>query len=358
MNDAPAATELKRDSAEQFEALAGSFARAWEEHPDERVERWFVMAGRPTRFRVAGRDLAERMLRPFLHLRTDPASDPALVVDLWDEKATGVGCEHCEPREDLAFLGAFGASSDGRFIMHELAQTKSIIDRVGGRLLGWAGTYERLTLYELGRPLHSQLLLWHKDRDMQAAHSGLVAKDGEGVLFGGPGGSGKSTVSLTCHGAGWDFLGDDYIGVEKLEDGSYRGHSVYSSTHVDPEHLKRFPDLVPYAVHGTLAVEDKAAVMLAEARPERLTRTARIRAIALPRVAHQPTTTVRPAKASEALLQLAPSSLMMLPHAGLNAREFGRMSELVMTLPTFRVDLGYDMETIPDHIGHILEQAL
>jgi len=242
--------------------------------------------------------------------------------------------------------------------MHELAQTKSILDRVDSRLLGWAGTHQRLTLYELGRPLHSQLLLWHKDRDMQAAHSGLVAREGNGVLFGGPGGSGKSTVSLTCHKAGWDFLGDDYIGVEHLEGGGYVGHSVYSSTHVDPEHLKRFPDLLPHAVYGTLAVEDKAAVMLAEARPERLSHSARIRAVALPRVAHTPKTVVRRATAAEALLQLAPSSLVMLPHAGMNQREFARMAELVQALPAFRVDLGYDMETIPDHIGWILDQAM
>ena len=34
------------------------------------------------------------------------------------------------------------------------------------------------------------------------------------------------------------------------------------------------------------------------------------------------------------------------------------MAELVQALPAFRVDLGYDMETIPDHIGWILDQAM
>lgn len=358
VTEAAAESELLRDTEEQFTALDKSFGQAMEAAPDELVERWFTMAGRATRFRVVGRELAARMLRPFLHLQRQPASEIALSVDLWDESATGVHNPYCHVREDLAFLGAFGASEDGRFIMHELAQTKSVLDRVQRRLLGWAGTHERLTLYELGRPLHSQLLLWHKDRDMQAAHSGLVARNGHGVLFGGPGGSGKSTVSLTCHKAGWDFLGDDYIGVQHLEDGGFIGHSVYSSTHVDPEHLKRFPDLLPHAVYGTLAVEDKAAVMLAEARAERLTASARIRAVALPRVAHKPKTTVRKATAAEALLQLAPSSLVMLPHAGMNQREFARMAKLVQSLPAFRVELGYDMESIPDHIGWILDQAL
>lgn len=364
MSTATGRAEYRTDSKEQFEGLAEAFTRALESQPESVVERWYVMAGRPVRFRVVGTELARTVLRPFFHLRIDPAARPVLSVDLWDESETQVRSAVCDARSDLEWFGAFGASEDGRFVMHEMAQTKSVMDRVEQRLVGWVGTHAHLTLYELGRPLHSQLLLWHKDRGIQAVHAGLVARDGDGVLFGGPGGSGKSTVALTCHRAGFDFLGDDYIGIERVEEedksdsGGYVGHSVYSSTHVDPEHLKTFPALVPHAVHGTLPAEDKVVVLLAEARPERLVQHARLRAIALPRVAHTDTTVIRRASPAEALLQLGPSSLLMLPHAGLSATEFQRLSTLVESVPTYRIDLGRDFDRIPDRVEDILRESM
>ena len=358
MTSETARAEYRTDAAEQYASLADGFERALRARADLVVERWFRMAGVPTRFRVVGPDFAGKVLRPFAHLAVDAADDAFLTVDLWDQSETGIGAAACEVHSTLDWFGCFGSSANGRFVMHELAQTKSVLDRVERRLVGWAGTHEQLTLYELGRPLHSQLLLWHKDRGIQAVHAGLVARDGEGILFGGPGGSGKSTVALTCHRAGFDFLGDDYIGVERRDDGGWIGHSVYSSTHVDPGHLETFPALVPHAVHGTLPTEDKVVVLLSEARPERLVRHARIRAIVLPRVAHTDTTVIRPASSAEALLQLGPSSLLMLPHAGVDAAEFKRMSTLVETVPTYRADLGRDFERIPDRIQEVLESSI
>ena len=199
-------------------------------------------------------------------------------------------------------------------------------------------------------------MLWHKDRDVQAIHAGLVARDGEGVLFGGPGGSGKSTTALTCLKAGFEYMADDYVALKALDDGSYEGHSLFCSTHLEPGHLEKFPYLRPHAIPGRLPREDKSLVLLSQVLPEGLSRKARIRAVALPRVVDAPRPSIRPASTIEALLRLAPSSLILLPYAGVAAGEFEKLSRFLETIPTYWLELGSAMDEIPDRIAEILER--
>ena len=311
-------------------------------------------------FRVAGAQLAERILRPFEHLRT-PDTHPghdALTVDLWDENETGIGCDGCVALDDLLAPDDLARSPDGRYVLHTRPQTKSCFDRRGARIVGWVGKTERLTQYEAGRPLHSQLLLWHRDQGMQAVHAGLVARSGEGVLFGGAGGSGKTTTALTCLMRGFSFLADDYVGLEPAGDGEFVGHSLYSSSHFEPEHLQRFPELLPHAAPGKLPIEDKHLVLLPDVFPTGFAHSARIRAVALPRVQDIPTSRLRPARRGEALLRLAPSSILMLPHAGVSGGGFENMADLVASVPVYWLDLGRDLDSIPERVGELLALGL
>jgi hypothetical protein len=57
----------------------------------------------------------------------------------------------------------------------------------------------------------------------------------------------------------------------------------------------------------------------------------------------------------EALLRLAPSSLILLPYAGVAAGEFEKLSTFLQEVPTYWLELGFDMEEIPVKIGEILE---
>lgn len=327
---------------------------------------YYRLAGRRVRLRVLGAALARSAHRPIAHLAEPPPTDsdgvveePELTIDLWDETATDLACAGCVPHDDLTIQSQVTASHGGRFVVEERAQLVSAFDRAAGRIIAWVGDAARLTRYELGRPLHSHLLLWHRDRGVRAVHSGLVARDGQGVLFGGPGGSGKSTVSLTCLAAGLDYLADDYVGLEPSGSGGYRGYSLYSSTAVDPVHMRRcFPDLVRHEIPGVLPHEDKSLVLLADLFPGQLPRVAEVRAVALPRVADRDHTVVRPATTFDALLRLAPSSLMALPHSNLGAGSLDILTDFVSSVPTFWLDLGRDLAEIPLAVEKILEEGL
>lgn len=343
---------------QEYEQFFRGFRQAWARNPDQRHERWFTFADRPARIRVAGGGLADHVFRAFSHLARDPGEEEtaALTVELWDERACGVGVEGLGPGDDLNADGATFVSDDGWIVVTARTQLRTAYQRVARHLVGWVGRHDHLTQYEVGRPLHSELMLWHKDLDVQAIHSGLVARDGNGVLFGGPGGSGKSTTALTCLEAGLQYLADDYVALMARPDGSWIGHSLYCSTHLEPGHLEKFPFLQPHAVPGRLPREDKSLVMLSEVHPGGLGRKACIRAVALPVVRDVPTPTLREASKVESLLRLAPSSLLMLPYGGIAAGEFEKLSRFLEDVPTYWLELGGGMEEIPHRIDEILER--
>jgi hypothetical protein len=356
--DSVAAAGSGLDAEETYRSLTRAFDHARRTCPEAMVEVWYRFAGRLARMRCVGRRLAERLGRPFSHLRANPEVDalPELRIDLWDEAETGVTSEGCRVADDAYRPGQVAASDDGRFVTHARSRTRTGFDGSASHLVGWAVGAERLTLFELGRPLHSQLLLWLSDRGVQPVHAGLVALDGRGVLFGGPGGSGKTTVALTCLEAGFQYLADDYVGLESANEG-FIGHSLYVSTHIDPKHLRRFPALLPHAIEGTLPIEEKYLVLLPDVFPAGYASQVPIRAVVLPHVTGADRTSWRRASRAEALLRLAPSSLFMLPHVGAG-NGFQVLSRLVESVPVFRLDLGADLPGIPQRIAEILAEAV
>ena len=340
---------------ESWAALTERLARAREGRRADGTERFFTFGGRVARVLVIGRCLSRRILRPFAHLELEdrPADPPALAVDMWDEAECPT--EGGDPFGGLEVEDTLPvqASEDGRFVSYLSAQSWTAIDRQERRIISMVADTERLTLYERGRPLHAPLLLWHRDQGLEALHAGLVARSDQGVLFVGEGGSGKSTAALSCLFAGFDYLGDDYIGLQSLSDGSRVGHSLYCSTHLEPAQLERFPELAARAAPATLAREDKWLVLLDDVCPDRLGRAASITRIVLPIVTGVRRPRLRPASKGEALLRLAPTSLLMLPHARHNAMD--ALAGLVDGASCHWLELGGMPERIPELIGGLLE---
>ncbi|MGD2124292.1 MAG: hypothetical protein PVJ76_21360, partial [Gemmatimonadota bacterium] len=258
---------------EENDQLTALFEEAWNRNPGLRHEEWFTFADYPARIRIVGHGLAKDVFRAFQHLaRSGEAPDPALYINLWDQKETGLGIDGLRPSEDLNAQGETYVSEDGHVVVTARPQTRTAFQRVERIMVGWVADHGHLTQYEIGRPLHSEMMLWHKDRDVQAIHAGFVSRNGDGVLFGGPGGAGKSTTALTCLKAGFEYMGDDYVGLKALGGGEYEGHSLFCSTHLEPKHLKRFPYLKEFAIPGRLPREDKSLVLLSEVLPGGLSR--------------------------------------------------------------------------------------
>jgi hypothetical protein len=305
------------------------------------------------RIRIVGHQLAQHILQSFSHLRTDTTSPNTsqLTIDLWDENATGIRCYTGSRVSGPGWTEVTSVSSDGRFVGQLLPNTLTCFDRNAQCIVGSIAWSERIFIYERAKPLARLLLEWHNDRHIQVIHAGLVSRQGKGVLFAAKSGSGKSTSSLACLCAGFHYVGEDFIGLQKLEDGSFVGHSLYNSVFLETGHLARFPDLAPYVIKG-MPHEEKSVVILSHVFPERLERVAPIRAVMLPRVMDTSESRIRPASRGQVLLALGPSSLIEIPSRGMDG--FARLAQLVEQVPTYWLELGRNLDSIPRRVEELL----
>jgi hypothetical protein len=357
-NRAPAPLAPVADADLGFKIMREAFAEAKRLHPCACRDSSYVLAGQPVRMRIVGRKLAEFMDLPFAHLRSEDAHlpVPGLTVELWDQSETKISCQIGLTRDDLDLHPNLKRSADGRYASYQLQHSLVCLDRHSGFMVGYASNAEELSLYERGRPLHVPLSLWHKSLEMPLVHAGLVSKNGRGVLLAGPGGSGKSTSAVMCAYAGFDYLSDDLVGLELSSDGRFVGHSVYNSTFMEPDHLNRFPLLNRHAITGRYPFEKKHLVLLSQIASLKFERSCRIEAIVLPRVLHAPTSRLRPISKGEALLALAPSSLLVGERSyGLEG--FDKLSRLVQQVSCDRLELGGALDEIPRVLEGLLSEA-
>jgi hypothetical protein len=318
------------------------------EHRFERLLSSFESARR----RAAGLEA------PLAHLHVPGGSDARLSIDLWDSDESGVPGlppdeKHAAGRSWMLGPGGFAISPDGRFASHELGKSVAWIDRREQRIVGWIAGAASLTLHQRGKPLQVLLALWASDRGLVAVHAGLVARGGRGVLVPGRSGAGKSTVTLSCLLAGYDYIGDDWIGIGYATDGSVHGHGLYSSTSLAAAHAAtHFPHL---HAHATAPEDDseKSLVLLHELFPDALASGATIRALALPRIVAGAAARPRRAAKSEALLALAPGTVFVLrPRAGRAGVE--RLAALVESVPAWWLEVGSDPTEIARNVDEIL----
>jgi len=338
-------------------ALHRSFVAALAHHPGSLREEHYVFAGRPIRLRVVGAGMAMRTHRAFAHLRcTGALRAPMLRIDLWDETETAIpGLPESSTtdleRRWLACDGVLTASPDGRYVSFRYREAVTILDRVEQHMIGCRRHGAHLSGGDYSKPLLMLLSIWYHDRGVQVLHTGLMAHSGIGVLIPGESGSGKSTTTLSGLEQGLEFLGDDFVGLERSADGGFLGHSLFSTACLLRDNLSRFPELRRQVVDDASQAEEKPILFLSEIFPDRIRTTVPIRAVVLLRI-RQAHTRVRPARRAEALRHIAASTLhTVVPRPGRDALEM--IGALVETVPAWWLDLGSDLCDIPPAIARI-----
>jgi hypothetical protein len=347
------------DAPPRVQALQRGFAQALARQPGQMRESAYEFAGRPVALRVVGVRLAERIQRPFAHLRRpDATADPrALRIDLWDEAETGVpfpsgGTAHQLEQQWVACDGMLRASSDGRYVSFQYQDSITLLDRHGQRMIGCRRSGSHLSRGECSKPFVVMLTVWYSDQGVQVLHAGLIARGGAGVLIPGESGTGKSTTSLAAIAHGLEFLGDDFVGLEPAGDGSFRGHSLFGTACLTRTGLDRFSDVQRHAVEDRFPEEEKPILFVAEIYPERLRASVPIHAVALLRIGAE-STMIRPAGRGEALRQFAASTLhTVVPRPGRAALEM--MAGLVERVPAAWLHLGPDPAEVPGSIERLL----
>ena len=306
------------------EPISGWFARLEEQfsRSPAGLEAELELAGRWVRFSAQDAELGQALLRPFGHLVGEAGADRCL--DLEIEILS-------EPLREQLDSVYFELSSDGRQALQVLPRSCSLWRSQPAKIVACFQPAPALSLYELGRPLHAMLSLWFNQIGAPLVHAGLVELGGRGVLVGGQAGAGKTTTCLACLEAGQGFLGDDLVSL----DANLRGHSLYATTFLTPPRRQAVAFLGSDRLEPRYPWEEKSLTYLWPGQQWGLRRSLEVAAVVLPGDS-MAAARLSPA---QALLQLAPSSLMV---GGLSAGQAGLdlLASLVGRRPCYGLPWG------------------
>lgn len=339
--------------------LRERFERAAEAGCDVRE---VAIADARVRLRFAGSGLRDALMPALRHLEVAPA--PALPADLtvhlWTTRDTGVPMIDAPWKLTVLEPGAVvpEAAAMGLFaIVRPDCGLFMCYDPAAGVAFVWIEDAARLDRHDRAAPLRPIFTPFFEARGSWVTHAGAVGRGGAGVLLGGRGGSGKSTTSLLCLEAGFDYASDDYVLVDAGGDGRAPfAHSLYATGKVLPEGLRRLRALGPVFDLPPVAsdAQEGKAIAWLHGHTDRLSRGFRLVALLMPQVTGRPETRVVPMTGGMALRLLAPSSVFQ--QQGDARRVLAALSGLVSRVTCLRLELGTELARIPEVIADVIER--
>ena len=316
------------------------------------IERDVLIADHLVRLRFAGAELVDAFEPPLAHLlvsgrRARRAEPHGASLD-----AASTGTHPIPLPPGARHAGDSGIryhGEDGSVVVHVADATMSVVD--AGARAAWHYVPDATVLlwHQKAAPLRAVVHAWAGGHGLVVVHAAAVGRPEGGVLIVGTAGSGKSTTSLACLRAGFGFAGDDYVLVDP--DRPFV-HSLYSSAKLEWSHLDRHPELFGAANARTDA---KALAFLAHDVPEQIVSGFEVLAVVLPRVGDHDDTRAVATTAANALLRLAPSTILQTP--GRSQSALGSMARLVQELPAFQLELGTDLSTIPEALDAVIRDT-
>jgi len=306
-----------------FESFLSGFARARGCQETGNLD--LRIAGRTIRVHLSGGGL-KHLLRPLAHLSPgspDPHSaGPDLDLYVWDGSA---GWEvppfPWDARQEW-YLGEIEGVEAGGVQINHHPPSGLLCMRCGKRAVYWLPDAEKLPFWEIASPFRVIFHWWARSFDAHVAHAAVVGKQGAGVLLTGRSGAGKSTMAIACADAGMDYVGDDYVLLERSP--RPMAHALYNSAKMHADFLARaFPHWLP-RVSGSIGPEKKSLMFLRECMPASVVNCLPITCVMLPKISGGRTAQLRETTPIEGLLALAPSTIFQLPGARTSALPFFR----------------------------------
>jgi hypothetical protein len=214
----------------------------------------------------------------------------------------------------------------------------------------WLADPGHLPPWEFGAPLKALFHWMCCAAGLQLIHGGAVGRDTGGVLLAGPGGAGKSTTALSCLGSGLKYLADDYCVIEPGP--PVVVHQLYANAKLRPENLHRFEHLRNNFAWKPEEPGAKPMMFLDRTWDHLTIRRLPLRAIVMPRVSGVAGTRWKRSSAAKAWRAIAPSTIWQLPAC--QQKTFQNIAALSRSLPAFELQVGTNLEAIPNAIEELL----
>lgn len=272
-----------------------------------------------------------------------PGDEPIATVRAWDSASTGiepppmpvtvqgnVGDERVEAEYRQGLIAAFDAS-----------------DRAAGV---WFADYARIHWYERAEPLRAAIHWALTNEQCFLVHASAVGDQRGAVILTGRGGAGKSTTTLASIEAGLSFVGDNYV-LLSLDEPEPCVYGLYSNAKLWPRTLERLPALAPFVRTFDVAEDEKLVIDVAAYRPDSLATGLPVRAVVVPRVGDRSEARISRCSGAQALLAMAPTTMLQLPQTGSG---LDGMGQLLRRVPTYELELGTDLISGPRAISTLL----
>lgn len=316
------------------------------------VERRYQLDCYRLRLRFAGPALLHALSPALAHLQVeDDATPPDLTISLWDSDSIGAPVVRLPSLAGMGLRGELHPYSDARFFTAVQADVRalSMLDRQANHALYWTASAAHLPVYERAAPLKIILNAWLRERGLPLIHAAAVGADSGAALLVGATGTGKSTAALACLSAGMHYISDDRCALALTP--KPRALCIYNAAKLHHEQMQRFPRLAAAARNGR-PDDEKTIVFIHQYSLEQVAAALPIRTVLLARLAHRPQTTWSPVSPMPVWREMATSSLVYQP--GMAQIELDMMADLVRHLPCYQINLGTDLERIPDAVVDIL----
>jgi hypothetical protein len=317
------------------------------------INYFYSIGGTSICLKFAGEALIGCLTPALEHHRVREGGSPDLTLCLWDSDSTGTDmipppCSR-DRFTDRGDIWGF-KSSRVKTAFHWSEYSVNLLDLDTNIGIFWVQTAKTLPYWVQSSPLRTLLHWWMEKNGCQLLHGAAVGTEHGAVLFTGKGGVGKSTASLSCLQAGFDFLGDDYV-VARMEP-SPIVLSLYSTAKLDTSQMVNFPDFSPIINNPENLDSEKAVLFLQPDWGQHIVREMPLKAILIPQFADQEATTISAASSSEIQRAMSFTTLSQLPYAGSHTHDY--ISRLIAALPHYRLELGKDLTLIPDAIANLL----
>ena len=207
--------------------------------------------------------------------------------------------------------------------------------------------------WEHAAPFRSFLHWTAAARGCLLVHAASVAQPGgRGALLLGPGGSGKSTTTLTAVAAGWVTAGDDYVLLDPTAP-RVGARALYGTAKTKADAQVALPVLAGASRSWTTDDGSKHVHHLGEAHPHAFAAQVPVDVLVVMR--RDGGSDVAPAAPSEALAAVAPSTIFQLPYD--RATAFAVLGDLVRRVPAVTVTLHPDPDEMVRRLGRAVEVA-
>jgi hypothetical protein len=305
----------------------------------------------------ASAELADELLPAVARLAVNPKQSAAVRLYAWDSTSTGVPLRPFPwgPR-DIQRGGTVIGNVGGRFrtVYRDHATGRASLamfdteQRVG---YFWFADHAGIHWYERAEPFRLALQ-WSLTTDRRfLAHASAVGDQRGAVLLTGKAGAGKTTTTLTALDAGLRVVGDNSVLIS-LDD-QPRAHGLYGTVKLWPETLQRLPSWREYVTTFDAEPEEKLIIDVARARPAALAPDLPLKAVVVPEVRDAADARITRCSPADALLALAPSTLLQFPRV---EPHLDPLVRLVKQLPAYRLELGEDLMSGPAAISALLDQ--